>query len=545
MVRVFLTDEAEDHLFDEFVEKGFPQMPDAEWTTSIRLDYVDAGTVVQSLKTEDVEGYIKTTLVFPPTLEETELEKPEFDEEALEGCRSCLESFLEGDKEVTGISTDEKQDWLRHSVLLRRLVVPYVREHIVNREYSPDDPTGGVFLFCEEGILHDDAVHGEQRPDLTYGQIDPETGEIVAKQGRYYEEEMSDGEGFALMMTELEKRPKFMMNPDGSGEKAELPASLLRAYQNSRLWLDGKHRRIVLSARTVPVEFKQDGYLLQRNLKQSAERIYISVDTLMKLPEPEVPINRIPEELLPETVIEITDSDYICIAEISGNIRVNTKLSLYTRFGVPLMSPIRAEAGNVGMGSGMLLGDGLIGADGEGYLEDVVYSLLFGYRKILGVLIAADWFAKYGRTDSPQSGLLINTEEDRIVVRRVCGKTRPELVCGAGEGQFALWRPYQPDDDINLPEIIEYVTAGEIAMVSGASVSNLADTDDIKVLERKTAEGDSQAMKLLAEKYAKGDGVAVNARKALALYEKAYSLMPDDNDLEFEIFMLKMDIDNQ
>ena len=209
------------------------------------------------------------------------------------------------------------------------------------------------------------------------------------------------------------------------------------------------------------------------------------------------------------------------------------------------MSPFRAEAGNVGMGSGTFLGDGFIGADGEGYLDDVVYSLLFGYRKILGVMIASDWFSKHGKTNTLQSGLLIETAGDQIVIRRVFGTTRPELICGAGEGQIALWRPYRPDDDLNLPEIIEYVTAGEIAMVSGASVSNLADTDDIKVLERKTAEGEPQAMKLLAEKYAKGDGVAVNARKALALYEKAYSLMPDDNDLEFEIFMLKMDIDNQ
>ena len=33
MVTVFLTDEAEDILLEEFAENGLPQMPDAEWTS--------------------------------------------------------------------------------------------------------------------------------------------------------------------------------------------------------------------------------------------------------------------------------------------------------------------------------------------------------------------------------------------------------------------------------------------------------------------------------------------------------------------------------
>ena len=545
MVTVFMTDEAEDYLLEEFAENGFPDMPNAEWTSDILLEYVDSGMTVRIFRTEDVEAYMKTTRFFPPTLQEAEIEKPEIDEKALEECRYHLEEYLAGDKAIGGISTDEDLSWLRHSILFRRLVAPRVREHIAGREYTPDDSTSGVFLSCEKGELSDEIVYGEQRPDLTYGQVHPETGEVEIKKGRCYEDEISDGEGFDSVMRDLAKRPKYMMNPDGSGEKADLPAAILRAYQSSRLWLDGKHRRKLLSARTVPVEFKQDGFLLQRNLKQSAERIYISVDTLMKLPEADVPINRLPEEMLPEAVIEITDADYICVAEISGNIRVNTKLSLYTRFGVPLMSPFRAEAGNVGMGSGTFLGDGFIGADGEGYLDDVVYSLLFGYRKILGVMIASDWFSKHGKTEAPQSGLLIETAGDQIVIRRVCGTTRPELICGAGEGQIALWRPYRPDDDLNLPEIIEYVTVDDIAMVSEPPFFCSAGINDVQALEQKTAEGDPRAMKQLAEKYAKGDGVTADPRKALALYEKAYALMPDDNDLEFEIFMLKMDIDNQ
>ena len=159
MVTVFMSDEAEDYLLEEFAENGFPDMPNAEWTSDILLEYVDSGMTVRIFKTEDVEGYVKTTRFFPPTLQEAEIEKPEIDEKALEECRYYLEEYLAGDKAIGGISTDEELSWLRHSILFRRLVAPRVREHIAGREYTPDDSTSGLFLSCEKGELRDEIVY--------------------------------------------------------------------------------------------------------------------------------------------------------------------------------------------------------------------------------------------------------------------------------------------------------------------------------------------------------------------------------------------------
>ena len=549
MVTVFLTYEAQDQLLVEFEENGFREAVDAEWVSDILIEFVDTALSVRCLKKEKIEGYFNASRLFPPTLNNVKLEKLEIEESAVAESQNCLQAFLDGETQVAGISSDEELSWLRHSVLFRRLVIPYVREHIVNREYIPAEENSGVFFHCIDGKLVDEVVKDKQRPDLIYGRIDLKTGEIIESPGHYYEDEIIDGEGFDSVMEELENRPGFMMNPDGSGERSDLPAAFLAAYQNSRLMLDGKHRIKKNSSRNVPVEFKRNDYLWQHNLKPSAERIYISVDTLMKLPDVEVPVKMIPEELRPETVIEITDAGYICITEIGGKNDTNTSLSLYTRFGVPMLSPVRAEAANIREGAATFLGDGPLASDGEGFHGDVAFSLLFGYRKILAVLIATDWFGKHGKTENPQSGILIEKADKQYVVRRITGKERPELICGAGEGKMALWRPYQPDDEVNLPETVEIVTAEEIsALQTGRSEETgnaLFKNAEIETLEQEAEKGNPNAMKKLAEKYANGDGVKAEPRKALAFYEKAYALLPEDKDLEFEIFMLKMDIDNQ
>ena len=69
----------------------------------------------------------------------------------------------------------------------------------------------------------------------------------------------------------------------------------------------------------------------------------------------------------------------------------------------------------------------------------------------------------------------------------------------------------------------------------------LCETD----IEKEISQGNPQAMKLRAQQIlSRGSGVT-EKRQALALYEKAFELLPDDDDLEFEIFMLKMDLNDQ
>ena len=52
-------------------------------------------------------------------------------------------------------------------------------------------------------------------------------------------------------------------------------------------------------------------------------------------------------------------------------------------------------------------------------------------------------------------------------------------------------------------------------------------------------------MKLRAQQLLAEEPSMVEKQQALSLYEKAFALLPDDDDLEFEIFMLKMDMDNE
>ena len=103
------------------------------------------------------------------------------------------------------------------------------------------------------------------------------------------------------------------------------------------------------------------------------------------------------------------------------------------------------------------------------------------------------------------------------------------------------FRPYQKDEDCSGPEIVEKISVQTILDMNRDPAELLRDklgTGDM--LEKEAAEGNPQAMKLLAERLAPQDKQA-----ALAWYEKAAALLPDDDDLEFEIFMLKMELENQ
>lgn len=384
---------------------------------------------------------------------------------------------------------------------------------------------------------------------MAYVHIDPETGELVEEPERFYEEEIIEPEKFDAVMRRLENRPRFVVNPEGNGDKLELPPDFLDAYQSSRLVIDGMHRKHALSDRIAPVEFRRKDALWQHDLNPSAERIFITVDTLMKLPEPDVQMKMISDALLPEAVIEVVDADFTCVVEIGGRNKENTKLSLYTRFGLPMMSPVRAEAGNIRDKAKSFLGDGLLASDGDGGLGDIAFSLLFGYKRILAVLIASEWFQKHGKSTDAQTGILVDADDGDIVIRMVSGKQRPDMICGGDEWQLGFWRPYERDDVYESPSVDEHISIETVeAFCRGPAETlknQLTENNAVIMLEAETAQSNPQAMKMLAEKYAKGEDVPKDLRRALSLYEKAFVLLPDDDDLEFEIFMLKMEIDDQ
>ena len=69
----------------------------------------------------------------------------------------------------------------------------------------------------------------------------------------------------------------------------------------------------------------------------------------------------------------------------------------------------------------------------------------------------------------------------------------------------------------------------------------LSNCNDISELEQEAAKGNPYAMKLLAKKYQQGDSVIADSSKALDWDEKAAELLPEDDDIEFELFMLRME----
>ena len=226
----------------------------------------------------------------------------------------------------------------------------------------------------------------------------------------------------------------------------------------------------------------------------------------------------------------------------------NTQLSLYNRFGLPLLSPVRAEAAGVCEGAGSFLEKGLFGADGEGYLGDVALSLLLGYKRIIGVLMVSDWFGKHGKTESDQSGILISADDENIVVQRVEGSQRPVLICSAPEGERAFYRPYQQDDPCDTVDVLEIISKEAFRAMNRKPEEILQEklrkSDDSDALAKEALRGNPQAMKLLAGQLLEEEPTAEDKKRALAWYEKAAELLPDDDDLEFEIFMLKMELEN-
>ena len=181
-------------------------------------------------------------------------------------------------------------------------------------------------------------------------------------------------------------------------------------------------------------------------------------------------------------------------------------------------------------------------------MGDVAFSLLFGYKKILSVLIVSDWFGKHGRTENDQSGILISTDDENIVIQRVEGSQRPVLVCSAPEGERVFFRPYQKDDPCDRVDALEIISTEAFRIMNRSPEEVLKEklqtSDDSNALEKESLQGNPYAMKLLAKQLLQGEPSTEDKKLALSWYEKAAEQLPEDDDLEFEIFMLKMEINN-
>ena len=361
MITVFLTDEAQNVLIEEFEQSGFPELCSDEWTKDILIEPNEACMTIRCQKDGEEELYQKAERFFPPTVNMRESETITFTEGDLDEIHDQVEAFLSGEAEVPGIPTDEEHSWLRNSVLFRRLVIPYIQKHLVDGSFQEHREDSGIYIYCEENEIRTQSVAGEERPELVYARL-TEEGMLIEEAGRYYDDELQAGEKLKSAIRELDNRPQYL-DIEGDGTQTEWPPMLLEEYQCGRLVMDGRLRRSELGDQVVPVSFKRKDFLWQHPSKASTETIYLTADTMMKLPEVEVPLKRIPAELLPETKVEIIDAAFTCLVEIDGANLRNTKLSLYNRFGLPLLSPVRAEAAGVCKGARSFLEDGLTGRD--------------------------------------------------------------------------------------------------------------------------------------------------------------------------------------
>ena len=545
MVTIFITDEAQDELIEEFKENELPELSTAERTLDILLELTDVCLTIRCQKESCNETYQKAERFFPPTVNLREKEQIQMEEGIIAEVHDHVQAFLAGELELQGIPADNDHSWLRHAILLRRLVIPYIKKHIADGSFEEQKKGTGLYLYCSEGEIVTMPVAGEKRPDLVYAKF-KENGDIVEEPGRYYDDEMFSGERLETAITELESRPQHL-NIEGIGDGLDWPPQFLEEYQCGRLLMDGRLRKNKLGSRVISGDFRRKDFLWQHPQKPSAEVIYVTVDTLLKLPEVEVLLKRIPAEMMPESIIEIVDAAFTCVIETDNN-RKSTKLSLYNRCGIPMLSPVYAEAASICDPAKTFLGDGVIATAGEGYLGDVAISLLYGFKKILSVLIAIDWFGKYGGTEREQSGLLIEADEDEVILRRVLGTQRPELICSIPKGERVFHRPYKPDDEpeeiyitekLGIEEIISLNRDPKVILKEALQENN--DTS----LKQEAAAGNPQAMKLLAETLLKRADTTEKKREVLAWYEKAAKLLPDDDDIEFEILMLKIEIENQ
>lgn len=546
MITVFLTNEAQDALIEQLEENGFQVQKEAPWASDLLLELTEICMSIRCRKVNGKELYEKAERFFPPTVAMRESEEITFSESDLDEIHGQAEDFLAGEAEVPGIPTDEEHNWLRNSVLFRRLVLPYIQKHLDDGSFQEQRENSGIYIYCEENEIRTEAVVGEERPELTYARL-TEKGMLVEEPGRYYDDELQAGEKLKSAIRELENRPQYL-DIEGEGAQTEWPPMLLEEYQCGRLLLDGRRKRSELGDQVVPVSFKREDFLWQYQSRASTETIYLTTDTLMKLPETEIPLKRIPDELLPEVKVEIIDAAFTCMVKTDGANLKNTQLSLYNRFGLPLLSPVRAEAVGVCEGARSFLEKGLFAADGEGYLGDVALSLLFGYKRIIGVLMVSDWFGKHGRTESDQSGILIRADDENIVVQRVEGSQRPVLICSAPEGERAFYRPYQQDDPCDTVDVLEIISKEAFQAMNrnpeAILQEKLRKSDDNDALTKEALQGNPHAMKLLAGQLLEEEPTEEDKKRALAWYEKAAELLPDDDDLEFEIFMLKMELEN-
>ena len=113
MLTIFLTNEAQDLLIDEFREDGFSELPLVKQPKALLLEFTEISITVLCENQGASEKYRHAVRFFPPTVNmEDEISLTVSDNE-FQDIHEQVDEFLSGETELTGIPADGNYHWLR------------------------------------------------------------------------------------------------------------------------------------------------------------------------------------------------------------------------------------------------------------------------------------------------------------------------------------------------------------------------------------------------------------------------------------------------
>ncbi len=404
-----------------------------------------------------------------------------------------------------------------------------------------------AFPDCGDGILllsgdppELRTVQGDERPELAFFRIDPGSGEPETCFFRLYDETPSMKNAVDFRGGKIISITKTVTDPK-TGEKKSVPVfgAEARATQALLALQDEGHN--IEENWKGQLVFEEEG--AEETLGHDAEarasaRLFVSSEDLLKLPTLPFPPRLLPEALRVNFLLELTDAAITARVQTDKEKR-RTELTVFRRIAVNMFSPAVARMQYQRANSREFFFGGSLEISGSKINGYIALALAAGYKKLAGLLLAADCADKL-QTDTA-SGILLSVDGETVSIFRVSGTERPALP-GFIANTFQISRPYADEKDgqgyRTLLAEIALEALGRTSLAEG--VRKEAADDSLETLLEKAARKDPEGLKQLGKRYETGDGVEQDQQKALALYRQAQALLPDDKDLEFDIFMLEM-----
>ena len=423
----------------------------------------------------------------------------------------------------------------RMMVILTASIIAWLRDKEI-----PEPEDGIVLLSGEPKTLQ--VVRGDERPELCFIRVNAETGAPELCKYRFYTEEdvkiagdlsMADGAPVSITKTVTDPATGESKSVPVFGQEAIATRLFVELMQEGRRirenWDGGIRAEQEGEAETLGVDAETAATI----------RLFVSAGDLLKLPEIPFPPKKLPEACRGNTLLELTDAAFIAVVKVDREKR-NTWMTLFRRIAVAAFSTALSRLHHVRVGDRDYLTEGNLELQGDEESCLTALAIAKGYKKLAGLLLAADCMDRI-RQDKT-SGIQIALNGENIEIRRINGTERPALACYAANN-FSMFRGYGEEED-GTSEILAVLTPESIEQavqkLNGGQADDFSQSEDITLLTAEAEKGNAAAMKRLGKLYEAGELVPQDNAKAAELYRKALELTPDDKDLEFDLFMLEM-----